>query len=126
MTSNPPVTRFQIGQSYRLATSKGFPRLLGGTLRILSEIKPADTWGSRILLADIALDTAHAPEIRNRDYHAARLYVEEGYATLTDSHGEHAIPAEVATVQGVYPYFAKAYAVDGIPAAIHYPSAEVA
>lgn len=116
MASNPLVVRFQIGQAYRLAASNGGSGLLGGTLTILSEIKPADTWGNRILLGAVSPDTAQAPEI-------VRLFVEEGYATFADSYGVRTVPSEIATAQGLYPHSVKAYAIDGIPAATPYRSA---
>lgn len=125
MQANTPVTRFKVGETYRLRSSPDFPRLLGGSMTVLSEIKPTDLWGNRIILVDCTLDAANAPELQSRSYKGARCFVEEGYAK-TD--GGDLIPAEVATLQNTYPYFAKAYATDGygesaVPLA---PVAEVA
>ena len=82
-------------------------------MTVRSEIKPTDQWGNRIILADFMLTY---PDGRIGTKLSARCFVEEGYATLKDSYGERQIPVEIAALQGIYPNFAKAYAVDEIPA----------
>jgi len=78
-------------------------------MTVRSEIKPTDQWGNRIILADFML---HYPDGRIGTKLAARCFVEEGYATFKDAYGERQIPVEIAALQGVYPNFAKAYAMD--------------
>lgn len=114
MAINNIVTRFRTGAAYRLRTSSDFPKMLGGSMLVRSEIKPTDQWGNRIFLADFELCY---PDGRWETRRAARCFVEEGVSTFKDSYGEHTVPVEIANLQGVYPYFAKAYAIDEIAAA---------
>ncbi|MBO6031718.1 MAG: hypothetical protein J6Q22_09615 [Prevotella sp.] len=81
-------------------------------MTVRSEIKPTDQWGDRIILADFTLIY---PDGRTEDRKAARCFVEEGYATFKDAYGERQIPVEIAALQGIYPNFAKAYAMDEVP-----------
>lgn len=113
MAANPFIIRFRNGATYRLRSSPDFPRLLGGTMTVRSEIKPTDQWGNRIILADFMLTY---PDGRIGTKLSARCFVEEGYATFTDSYGERKIPVEIAALQGIYPNFAKAYAIDEVAA----------
>lgn len=113
MQTNPFIMRFRNGATYRLRSSPDFPRLLGGTMTVRSEIKPTDQWGNRIILADFMLTY---PDGRIGTKLSARCFVEEGYATFTDSYGERKIPVEIAALQGIYPNFAKAYAIDEVAA----------
>ena len=114
MASNPFMVRFQIGATYRLRTSPDLPMMLGGKMTVRSEIKPTDQWGNRIILADFMLTY---PDGRIGTILAARCFVEEGYVSLKDAYGERQIPVEIAALQGIYPNFAKAYAIDGVAAA---------
>lgn len=113
MAGNPFILRFRIGATYRLRSSPDFPRMLGGTMTPRSVIKPTDQWGNRIILADFALTY---PDGHTETRLAARCFVEEGYASFKDAYGERQIPVEIAALQGIYPNFAKAYAVDEIAA----------
>ena len=113
MPTNPFIMRFRNGATYRLRSSPDFPRLLGGTMTVRSEIKPTDQWGNRIILADFML---HYPDGRIGTKLAARCFVEEGYDTFKDAYGERQIPVEIAALQGIYPNFAKAYAMDEVAA----------
>ena len=111
MTMNPdPCTiRFAVGKTYRLHTSPDFPKYRHGTIIVRAELAPRDQWGNRILLVDAYL----APKGGDGGMETrlgARCFVEEGYAELRDSYGSRTIPVEIATLQGVYPDFAKAYA----------------
>ena len=91
MPTNPFIMRFRNGATYKLRSSPDFPRLLGGTMTVRSEIKPTDQWGNRIILADFML---HYPDGRIGTKLAARCFVEEGYATFKDAYGERQIPVE--------------------------------
>ena len=113
MNTNPYIMRFRIGATYRLRSSPDFPRSLGGTMTVRSEIKPTDQWGNRIILADFSLIY---PDGRMETRHSARCFVEEGYASFKDAYVERQIPVEIAALQGIYPNFAKAHAVDEIAA----------
>ena len=110
--SSPFTIRFQVGKTYRLHTSQDFDRLRGGTIVVKAELKPKDLWGNRILLVDAYLDAREGGEREERL--GSRCYVEEGYASIKDAYGYRTVNAEVATLQGVYPDFAKAYAVDEV------------
>ena len=110
--ANPYTVRFQVGKSYALHTSPDFNRLRGGQLVVKAELKPIDQWGNRILLVDAYLDPKGGKEGAEEVYLGSRCFVEEGYAHLTDSYGSRTTPTEIATLQGIYPDFAKAYAVD--------------
>lgn len=112
--SSPFTIRFQVGKTYRLHTSQDFDRLRGGTIVVKAELKPKDLWGNRILLVDAYLNPRKGGEKEERL--GSRCYVEEGYASIKDSYGYRTVNAEVATLQGVYPDFAKAYAVDEVAA----------
>lgn len=111
MQTDPNIMRFRIGAAYRLRTSTEFPRLLDGTMSVRSEIKPTDQWGNRVILADFRL---HFPDDHWETRLAARCFVEEGYSTFKDSYCERQISVEIAALQGIYPFFAKAYALDEI------------
>lgn len=113
MAANPFIIRFRKGSTYRLRSSPEFPRLLGGQMTVRSEIKPTDQWGNRIILADFTLSF---PDGHTETRQSARCFVEEGYSTLKDAYGERTIPVEVSALQGIYPNFAKAYAIDEIAA----------
>lgn len=113
MPTNPFIMRFRIGATYRFRTSPDFPRLLDGTMTVRSEIKPTDQWGNRVVLADVRL---RFPDGRWETRLSARCFVEEGYSTFKDSYCERQIPMEIAALQGIYPFFAKAYAIDEIAA----------
>lgn len=119
MNSNPLTLRFRIGATYRLRSSPDFPRLLNGTMTVRSQIKPTDQWGNRIILADFMLKY---PDGRIGTKLSARCFVEEGYSELADSYGARQVPTEIANLQGIYPLYAKAYAVDEIPAEKPKPS----
>lgn len=112
--ANPLTVRFKVGTSYLLRSSPDIPQMLGGFLTVRSEIKPTDLWGNRIVLADCSL---LYPDGHTETRLSARCFIEEGFAIVRDSYGERTVPAEIANVQGVYPNFAKAYAVDGV--AVH-------
>ena len=111
--ANPLTHRFRIGGIYRLRTSKVHPKYVGGTMRVISELKPTDQWGNRIILADFNFDP---PMERNGStvtaMKGARAFVEEGYSEFTDSFGTRKIPVEIAALQGIYPLYGKAYALD--------------
>ena len=113
MNPNPFLIRFRQGATYLLRSSPDFPRMLGGTMTVRSQIKPTDQWGNRIILADFMLKY---PDGRIGTKLAARCFVEEGYATFKDAYGERQIPVEIAALQGIYPNFAKAYAIDELAA----------
>lgn len=111
---NPFTVRFRVGGSYRFHTSPSIGSLRGGYFVVKAELRPSDSLGCRSLLVDAYL----AP----RDGGGADLsrlgavcFVEEGYATRTDSFGAKTVPVEIAMLQGVYPDIAKAYAVDELP-----------
>ena len=108
------IKRFEIGHTYRLRTSPELPRTLGGTMTVTAELKPTDNWGNRILLADFYLTDSNGSPVKNGTRLGARAFVEEGYSKITDSHsgGMATTPSEIAALQGCYPYFAKAYAID--------------
>ena len=110
--ANPFTVRFQVGKSYALHTSPDFDRLRSGRLVVKAELKPTDQWGNRILLVDAYLCPKEGGKDATELHLGSRCFVEEGYATRTDSYGSRTIPAEVATLQGIYPDFAKAYAID--------------
>ena len=112
--SNPYIVRFQVGKSYRLHTSPDFDRLRSGYLVVKAELKPIDQWGNRILLVDAYLDQRGGCEGAVECHLGARCFVEEGYATRTDSFGSRTVHSEVAALQGIYPDFAKAYAIDEV------------
>lgn len=124
--ANPYTVRFQVGKTYQLHTSPDFDRLRGGTLVVKAELKPADQWGNRILLVDAFLapktdGTGNPVQIPvgsgffETELHlGSRCFVEEEYVMRSDSFGFCAIPSEVATLQGIYPDFAKAYAIDEV------------
>ena len=113
MQNNQFIMRFRNGATYRLRSSPDFPRLLGGSMTVRSEIKPTDQWGNRIILADFRL---LFPDGHWENRLAARCFVEEGYASFKDAYGERQLPVEIAALQGIYPHFAKAYAIDEVAA----------
>lgn len=110
---NTLTHRFRIGGTYRLRTAKDHPKYIGGTMKVLAELKPTDQWGNRIILADFSF----SPPIE-RDgatitaMKGARAFIEEGYTELADSFGSRKIPVEIASLQGVYPLYGKSYAID--------------
>ena len=113
MPNNPFIMRFRIGATYRLHSSPDFPKMLCGFMTVRSEIKPTDQWGNRIVLADFILTY---PDGHSETRQSARCFVEEGYSSFRDSYGERQLPVEIANLQGIYPFFAKAYALDEIAA----------
>ena len=113
--ANPYTLRFQVGKSYRLHTSPDFNRLRGGCLTVIAELSPRDQWGNRILLVDAHLDHTKV-DGGTTDLLGCRCFVEEGYAESVGVYGSRTIPVEIATLQGTYPSFAKAYANADIPA----------
>lgn len=108
-TSNPYIVRFTVGKSYRLRTSPDLPNSRSGFITIRAELYPRDQWGNRILLADAHLDGL-SPNDAPTNLLGARCFVEEGFAEERDAYGVRTIPVEIATLQGVYPHFAKSYA----------------
>lgn len=113
-TADPCITRFAVGKTYRLHTSPKNPKLLGGTITIRAELYPRDKWGNRILLVDAHIDNA-TEDGGHTDLLGCRCFVEEGYAEIVGVYGTRTIPVEIATVQGTYPSFAKAYANADLP-----------
>ena len=111
--ANPFTHRFKVGGIYRLRTSPEHPKYIGGTMKVLSELKPTDQWGNRIILADF---TFNPPMERNGSIvtamKGARAFVEEGYTEMADSFGSRKIPVEIAAIQGIYPLYGKTYALD--------------
>lgn len=112
MSSDPSTIRFSVGKTYRLHTSKEFPLLLGGSIHVLAELSPRDRWGNRILLVDAHFDKEDGG---TTDILGGRCFVEEGYTESVGVYGARTIPVEIATVQGTYPSFAKAYANADLP-----------
>lgn len=113
MIGNPLTHRFHEGCTYRLCSSPDFSNHLAGKVTIRTELKPLDQWGNRIVLADVTLD----PPLKRdgetiHTLTGARCFIEEGYTTFRDSFGERRIPVEIAAIQGLYPYFGKAFALD--------------
>lgn len=98
---------FSVGNTYRLKTSPSVQTMLGGTMKVVAEVRAADTWGNRILLADFWIDGEPSPRL------GQRVFVEMGYAERTDSYGSRMVATEIASLQGIYPLMAKAYAIDG-------------
>jgi hypothetical protein len=82
-------------------------------MKVISELKPIDQWGNRIILADFEFDP---PMDRDGSIitamKGARAFVEEGISELADSFGVRKIPVEIAALQGIYPLYGKAYALD--------------
>lgn len=107
MASSPFVQTFSVGRTYRLHSFS--PSMLGGTMKVRTELRPADVWGNRILLADFWLDKEKTPRL------GQRVFVETGYAEVKDSYGSRLVETEIASLQGIYPLMAKAYAVDELP-----------
>lgn len=111
--SDAMIHRFRIGGTYRLRTNPEHPKYLGGTMKVIAELKPTDQWGNRIILADFSFD----PPMERDGYtvtamKGARTFVEEGISEFTDSFGKRKIPVEIAALQGVYPLYGKAYSID--------------
>ena len=110
---NTLTHRFRIGGTYRLRTTPDHPRYLGGTMKVVAELKPRDRWGNRIILADFRFNP---PFVRDgatiTAMNGARAFVEEGVSEFTDSFGVRKLPVEIASLQGVYPNYGKAYAID--------------
>lgn len=110
MAPDPTTIRFAVGKTYRLHSSPDLPNFLGGTIRVIAELSPRDQWGNRILLVDAHFDSNRS------DLLGCRCFVEEGYTECVGVYGSRTIPVEIATVQGIYPAFAKAYANADVPA----------
>lgn len=109
MNQDPCTVRFAVGKTYRLHTSPDFPRCRDGSIIVRAELTPRNLWGNRILLVDAYL--APKDGVGGLETHlGARCFVEEGYAELCGPYGSRTIPVEIATLQGVYPDFAKSYA----------------
>ena len=109
MNPDPCTVRFAVGKTYRLHTSHDLPQYRQGIIIVRAELAPRDQWGNRILLVDAYL----APKAGDGGMETrlgARCFVEEGFTELRDSYGSRTIPVEIATLQGVYPDFAKTYA----------------
>lgn len=117
METNTITKRFKVGHSYTLRTSPDFPRLLGGTMTVTAELKPTDNWGNRIILADLYLTDSNGTPLPDGTRLGCRAFVEEGVMSFSDSLGNRTIPVEIAALQGCYPNFAKAYAIDECMAA---------
>ena len=79
-------------------------------MTVRAELSPRDQWGNRVLLVDAALEPRGGGDEGEVSLLGARCFVEEGYAELRDSYGARTLPVEVATIQGLYPELAKAYA----------------
>ena len=111
--ANTLTHRFRIGGTYRLRTDPEHSRYMGGTMTVLSEVKPTDQWGNRIILADFTFDP---PMERDGTIvtamKGARAFVEEGISEFKDSFGTRKIPVEIAALQGIYPLYGKAYSID--------------
>ena len=107
---NNYAVRFVVGKTYRLTASPSLPQSLSGTMTVRAEITPLDRWGQRIVLADF--DIGSGP-LKGRHL-AKRAFVEEGFADGGREHGGRLVPCEIANLSGIYPYFAKAYALDEI------------
>ena len=105
--ASPFVQTFAVGRTYRLHSNA--PSMLGGTMKVRTEIRPADVWGNRILIADFWIDGEESPRL------SQRVFVETGYAEMKDSYGSRLVETEIASLQGIYPLMAKAYAVDVVP-----------
>lgn len=109
MASNPFITRFTVGKTYRLHTSPTLSGYRSGTVTIRAELTPLNQWGSRMMLVDAVLNPVDGKGGKETRL-GTRCYVEEGFAELKDSYGTRTIPVEIATLQGIYPDKAKAYA----------------
>lgn len=113
---NTLTHRFKIGGTYRLRTSTDHPNYVGGTMKVIAELKPTDQWGNRILLADFDFDppmTRDGASITSMK--GARAFVEEGYTEFKDSFGVRKMPVEIASLQGIYPLYGKANSIDECP-----------
>lgn len=106
---NASTVRFVVGRSYRLHTSPIMPNLAGGRMTVIAELAPRDRWGNRTLLVDAQLIPANGRGTRTERL-GVSCFVEEGYADVVGSYGGRTIPVEIATLQGIYPLCAKAYA----------------
>ena len=107
---NNYAVRFVVGKTYKLAANPSLPQSLTGTMTIRAEITPLDRWGQRVVLADFSIDS----DPFKGEHIAKRTFIEEGYADGGTEHGGRLIPCEIASLSGIYPYFAKAYALDEI------------
>lgn len=90
---------------------------LSGRMTVRAELMPSNQWGNRILLCDVVLDSP--PPSVAAHHLGARCFVEEGYSTVEDSRGRRTVETEIAALQGIYPYFAKAYATEEAAAESH-------
>lgn len=105
----PDTIRFAVGKTYRLHTSPTLSGYRSGTITIRVELTPLNQWGSRMMLVDAVLKPVDG-KVGKETHLGIRCYVEEGFAELKDSYGIRTIPVEIATLQGIYPNKAKAYA----------------
>lgn len=103
---NNYAVRFVVGKTYRLKTDPSLPQSLPGIMTVKAEITPLDRWGQRVILADFHISSKPL----EGDHFAKRAFVEEGFADGGTSN--RLIPCEIANLQGIYPFFAKAYAID--------------
>lgn len=110
MARNPFIQRFAVGRTYAIPSSPDNAMGLAGRMTVRAELMPVNQWGNRILLCDVTLDNP-PPEVVARHL-GARCFVEEGYAAVEDSYGKRTVETEIAALQGIYPYFAKAYATE--------------
>lgn len=108
---NPYTIRFVVGKTYNLAKMPSLPQSLVGTMTVRAEITPLDRWGNRVILADFNILTVCPLK---GEHIAKRTFVEEGYAEGGMENGGRLIPCEIANLSDIYPYFAKAYAIDEI------------
>lgn len=110
--NNPQIHRFATGRAYRLYTSPSSHLYRSGTMVVRKEIKPRDQWGNRIILADFHLDKSSEDDFAGGAYFGARCFVEEGTIPFGGTFANMGRKVEIAAMQGIYPYFAKAYAID--------------
>lgn len=109
MAPDPTTIRFAVGKTYRLHSSPGLPNFLGGTMKVIAELSPRNQWGSRSLLADVSFAPTTGCK-RNKSRLGVQCFVEEGFAEVRNSRGSRMMPVEIATLTGLYPDKAKAYA----------------
>ncbi len=114
MNPDPCTIRFAVGKTYRLHASPDYLGYRNGTIIVMSELAPRDQWGDRVLLVDAFLEPKDRLGGKVERRLCVRCFVEEGYAVRTDEYGSRTIPTEVATLQGIYPDYAKAYALDEV------------
>ena len=81
-------------------------------MTVKEELKPTDDFGNRVILADFYLTDHNGNPLPDGTRLNQRAFVEEGVAEFSDSYGVRSVPVEIAAMQGCYPNFAKAYAID--------------